>query len=87
MTTQKAKAKPGLRVLVYSPDCKRYWGEGTITKVDSLIFENEVLSDSYPSEIRLENGLKTEGLKCRWIPIREVGLALVDKDNLGGFKP
>lgn len=61
------KAKVGMKVHVFSPDKKKYLGIGKIIRVEKLTVEEtgEVLSENYPI-IQLEDGTKTEGLKCWW---------------------
>jgi hypothetical protein len=72
----------GLRVMVYSPSRRRIWGKGTITKVEPLYMECEdgriiKVLDEYTAEITLDNGKKTEGLKCWWYPLNRVEHSLV----------
>ena len=66
---KKPKAEEGMRVHVYSPDLKTDLGEGTIEKVEQLYVEELLLSSAYPSQIVLDSGEVTEGLKCWWIPV------------------
>ena len=71
------KAKLGLRVQVFSPYQKNYWGLGTIEKIGNLFGidkddKETVISENYPSRIKLDNGKITEGSKCWWISLEEV---------------
>lgn len=71
------KAKEGMRVKVFSPDKKKYLGEGTIRKVETLYIELGPghlipVSDNYPSEIVLDDGRVLEGIECWWIPVEDV---------------
>lgn len=69
------RARVGMRVQVLSAMKNRNLGLGTITKIDELWVkhtdgEEELISENYPSEIILDDGRHTEGLKCWWYPIK-----------------
>jgi hypothetical protein len=69
-------AREGMRVRVWSPNEKEYWGLGTIEKVEELIVEGMgKLSNDYPSIIKLDSGKITQGLDCWWISDRSAKLA------------
>ena len=73
------KAKVGMRVHVFSADGQgAELGMGTIEKVEPLYLgdTDELISNTYPSKIKLDSGEETEGCKCWWVSDRQHKLAL-----------
>ena len=77
------EAKEGMNVYVWSANREVFLGRGTISKVEPLYMVNddddepefkELIMDDYPSEINLEDGRTTEGMKCWWMPVSIVEL-------------
>lgn len=75
------EAKEGMKVYVWSANREVFWGQGTIDKIEPLYIVDdededykELIMDDYPSEINLEDGRSTEGMKCWWLPISIVEL-------------
>lgn len=69
----KNEPKEGMRVHVYSADVKKYFGLGTIEKVEPLRIEEAglTITTTFPSRIVLDSGDVTDGLHCWWSEVNE----------------
>ena len=73
----------GMRVAVLSPRDKEFIGYGTIKKVEPILLEDVgLVVEDYPSLIELDNGVKTEGEDCWWVPFSEELKNTIEKAGL-----